>query len=262
MTSTRRASGFTLIEAVIAITITGILAAMVAVFIRGPIEGYVASERRASLTDTADTALRQISRELRTALPNSIRSISSTCFEFLPSVGGGSYRVEAGSGVDILDFTTADTSFDVIAQSNLPASFAPPTPTEHVVIYNLGIPGADAYSGNNRAQIGTTSTSGNIVLTTGLQFPFESPDNRFQIISNNSVVYSCSGGSLLRTTRTIQAAAVCPAGGAVLASKVSACSFNYTPVNLRNGQLTMTLVLTQSGESVQLYHEVHVNNTP
>ena len=43
--STQR--GFTLIEAIIVIVITGILAGMVAVFIRAPIDAYVDSARRA-----------------------------------------------------------------------------------------------------------------------------------------------------------------------------------------------------------------------
>ena len=65
--------GFTLLEAVVVIVITGIVSAMVAVFIRAPVEGYIDSVARAELTDAADTALRRLTREVRTALPNSLR---------------------------------------------------------------------------------------------------------------------------------------------------------------------------------------------
>ncbi|HJW54946.1 MAG TPA: prepilin-type N-terminal cleavage/methylation domain-containing protein, partial [Burkholderiaceae bacterium] len=65
--------GFTLLEAIIVIAITGIIAAVVAVFIVKPVQGYVDSARRAEMTDTADTALRRISRDLHLALPNSVR---------------------------------------------------------------------------------------------------------------------------------------------------------------------------------------------
>ena len=54
--------GFTLIEAIMVIVITGILAGMVAVFIRAPIDAYVDSARRADLTDVADTAVRRVAR--------------------------------------------------------------------------------------------------------------------------------------------------------------------------------------------------------
>src|SRR6185503_18991127 len=72
-----REGGVTLIEMIMVIMITGILAAVSVVFLRGPVEGYVDVARRAELTDIADTALRRITRDLRTALPNSIRVTES-----------------------------------------------------------------------------------------------------------------------------------------------------------------------------------------
>lgn len=267
-----RYRGFTLLEAVMVIVITGILGAVVAVFIRAPVEGYVDSVRRAELTDAADTALRRIARDVRTALPNSLRTTSpasSSCFEFLPAVGGGRYRAalsSTGTG-DILDFSIADTTFDVLANANLPPTPGFAAATYHAVIYNLGIPGADAYNltDKNRAQISGASTADPITLTGANQFPFESPGKRFHVIPDFSVAYSCSGANLIRSTQAISSTplAACPAAGTVLVSNVSSCSFSYTPaVSTRNGLLTITLVLTQSGESVQLYQEVHVNNVP
>ncbi len=72
---------------IVVIAITGVLAAAVAVFIKNPVEGYVDAVRRADLTDLADTALRRMTRDVRTALPNSLRvppsqaacSISNIC---------------------------------------------------------------------------------------------------------------------------------------------------------------------------------------
>ena len=251
------------------IVITGILAGMVAVFIKAPVDGYVDSVRRAELTDAADTALRRISRDVRTALPNSFRLASvggSSCVEFLPTLGGGRYRVEkktAGTGDD-LNFSALDTSFDVLANSNLPAGFSG---TQHVVIYNLGADDADAYAGSNRAQINTaTATNANITMVLpGKQFPHESPGKRFQFIPNNSVVYSCSGGMIYRSTPAISSVpAACPAAGSILVSNVDCAntSFRYSPVSARNGLLAMTLTLTKSGESVRIYHEVQVSNVP
>jgi MSHA biogenesis protein MshO len=90
-----RQGGFTLTEMVMVIVITGILAGIVAVFIAGPVGGYVDSARRAQLTDAADAALRHLAREVRLALPNSMRvgtDGSNRYIEFIMTSAGGRYR--------------------------------------------------------------------------------------------------------------------------------------------------------------------------
>ena len=284
--------GFTLLEAVVVIVITGIVSAMVAVFIRAPVEGYIDSVARAELTDAADTALRRLTREVRTALPNSLREgpPGAACIEFLPTLGGGRYRVaprDAGTG-DILGFSLADQTFDVLAQSNLPppAGFAGTS----AVVYNLGITDADAYNpvlragsglnGVNRVAINAGASGvGLITLAAANQFPFRSPGNRFQVIANNSVVYYCANNAVWRATRALPAGAAlagpaaCPqndfAGPTLLVGNVDCAtsSFTYAPAAAqRNGILAVTLVLTQPGaraaETISLYQEVQVDNTP
>lgn len=266
--------GFTLIEAIITIVIIGILASIVAVFIKVPVDSYVDSVRRADLTDSADGALRRIARDVHAALPNSLRSITGSdadkCFEFLPVLGAGRYR-DAPVG-NVFDFTTTSTfSFDVLANNNLDSL---PSGTNYVIVYNLGISGADAYGGDNRRPVLSvtgTSPSMTVAMPSGVKFPLESPSKRFHVIPDYSVVYSCvdvdGDGVLLRSTRELSATPLssCPGvdDGYVLVSNVSSCSFVYTPaVSKRNGQLTLRLALTQFGESLQLYQEVHIDNVP
>lgn len=279
-----RRRGFTLVEAVIVIAITGIIAAVVAVFIRAPIEGYFDSARRAELTDIADTALRRMGRDVRLALSNSVRipGGAAQCMEYLPTVGGGRYRAECSTqpcpaGEDPLDFTQADNRFDVLGGlSDAPAV------NDYVAIYNLGLDGANAYSGQNRALIAAAGTS-SITLATATAFPFASPGNRFQIIpaSEQAVFYVCvfSGpnidaagngtGTLFRMSRygfnPVEPAA-CPTPAAdtpALATNVSACSFAYSAgTTERNGLVSMRLSIRQKNEEVSLYHEVHVSNVP
>ena len=268
-----RSAGFTLVEAIMVIVITGVIAGMVAVFIRAPVEGYVDTVARAELTEAGDSALRRIGRDVRAALPNSLRTVVASggaawCFEFLPTIGGGRYRVErssAGGGTP-LDFTAAAGSFDVLAYRGTALAAG-----QNVVIYNLGISGADAYvtADANRAAIAAVN-AGLVTLTAPNLFPFRSPGNRFHIIPNNSVVYTCTGGQLLRTTQAIAAnAGVCPAGGTVLVGNVNcaASAYDYAAAaSQRNGLLSLTLTLTQAAargnETINLSQEVHVDNTP
>lgn len=265
--------GFTLVEAIVAIVITGIVAAMVTMFIRTPIQQYMDAESRAALTDVADTALRRMGRDLRLALPNSIRvDATGKYVEFLVTRGGGRYLAEADDLApgNILDFyNAARLSFDVVGP--VPAMAA----NEFVVVYNLGpgIPPADAYdcaAGCNRAAI--ASVAGNTVTLAANPFAaqavkMESPSRRFQVVSG-AVSYGCAGGELRRYEGYAIAAAqpVPPAGGgALLAGGVADCNFSYTPLANQRAALVGLWVRLQNqaaDEGITLFHQVHVDNTP
>lgn len=261
--------GFTLVEAVIVIAITGIIAAVVAIFIQAPVKGYFDSARRAEMTDIADTALRRMSRDVHRALPNSVRITNGgRSMEFLLTSAGGRYRVAMGAaGNDILDFTQNDTSFDLLGPA---LAFAPTTTAlqNQIVIYNLGIPGADAYAGDNRRSYAGGAGS-NIQINSTSPFPFDSPSHSFQVV-DTPVSYRCdpaAGVNTLTRYSGYPIAALQPdppaSGGALLAQNVSDCRFVYEAgITERSGLASMRLSLTQDGETVSLYHEVHVNNVP
>lgn len=261
-------SGFTLMEAVMVIVITGILGALMVSFVN-PLKGYLDATRRADLSDVADTTLRRMANELHTALPNSVRK-SGSYLEFLPTTNGGRYRVEqdcsAACTGDTLDFSTTDTSFDVIGTlSSTPAS------GEEVVIYNLGIAGADAYAGDNVSAVDSSSTTGKVVFSS-MKFPLEPPGYSFQIIGK-PVTFACVGTSLWRfsgyTRQASQPTDIAASPLSTATSKArlatgvdcSVTSFVYTAgVTERVGIVAMRLKMSIGSESVVLQHQVHVTN--
>jgi MSHA biogenesis protein MshO len=264
--------GFTLVEMIVVIAITGILAAVVAVFIRRPVESYVDAARRGELTDIADTALRRITRDVRTALPNSIRVTTAgnvTYLEYLQTSGGGRYRSEPdsiGAG-DVLSFTAADTSFDVIG--TMPAFAA----GNSIVIYNVSATGAtaNAYIGDNRGAY-SSNTASTITLSAAKLYPFQSPGKRFQVVEH-AVTYACdplpAGAGVLRRYWNygfVNPQPAPPVGGsnAVLANNITGCSFDYSTSasTARTGILALSLQITQGGETVRLFQQAHVSNAP
>lgn len=275
MQKARLQSGFTLIEAIMVITITGIVAGMVAVFLRAPVNAYFDTSRRAELTDIADTAARYLARDVQSALPNSLRVDGTGKFvEFVPVKAAGRYCIEAGAGAtwastacaDPLDFGAAGDTFDV---------FGPPVridANDSLVIYNLGIAGSDVYDGSSRrAGVANAAAQSNIGFA-GAAFPLESPSRRFFVVAT-PVSYACdlATGRMLRyagyaipaAQPATLAALNALATPAVLATSVTACSITYTAGAMaRDGLVVIALSVTQSGETVTLQHQVSVSNTP
>lgn len=273
----RAPAGVTLIELVVTIVVIGILAALAGIYIAPALEAYFASQRRAQLTDVADTAMRLMMREVRLALPNSVRIDGSGRFlELLVSKNGGRYRAaNDASGAtteDPLDFA-GDTVFDTLGA--LPSAGGQQVQAgDFIVIHNLGIPGADAYEAGatNIAPVqavgaGALPGEDRITLAAASQFPLESPGRRFFVV-DGPVTYACVGNQLLRWSGyAIQPAQpVARPGGAaeaVVAGGLTDCALRYDTLPLvSRGLVAVRLALTRGADSVTLYYEAHVSNVP
>ena len=271
MRSPRAAAGFSLIELVIVIVLIGVLATVSVALIRQPIDASADVQRRARLADAADQAMARISRDLRLALPNSIRtSADGRAIEMLIAPMAGRYRARpravplpTGDRGDVLDFAVADTSFDLL--SSLPSA---PFAGQWAVVYNLTASGtqANAWAGDNRATIAAGSTVDRIALNPGFQFPFPSPSQRVYVVQQ-AVQYRCANdGRLLRHAghAPALAMAVPPASAeSLLAQDVSLCNFRFQAGDAsRQGLAALSLAITREGESVSLLKSVHLPNLP
>jgi MSHA biogenesis protein MshO len=279
--------GFTLIELVITMTVSLVVVSFVAIFITTPVQGFVDQARRSKLVDAADTSLRRISRDVRRALPNSVRTATSggvAALELLGTVDGARYRAQPpGDAAAILDFSTADGSFNVIGPFTQVAK--PFSSTSHyLAIYNVGVPGADAYAladviTPTGTQIGIASGAApgedRITLSPAFRFALQSPTQRLYLV-DGPASYLCdpatgtlrrySGYAPAQNHATRDSRAELLAAGAsesLMADRVIGCAFTYAPGTAeRAGLISMEISIGEQGETISLLAQVHVDNVP
>ncbi len=202
----------------------------------------------------------------------------------MSTVDGARYRAQPpGTAAQILDFAAWDDSFNVLGpftQVTKPFS----SPSHYLAIYNVGVPGADAYELSNvitpagtAITIAADAATGEdrVTLTPPFRFAYESPTQRVFLVEG-PVTYLCDTamGTLLRYRGYGVAASQAArdshgellAAGAtpsLMANQLVSCAFTYTPGTAeRAGLVSLQLAVGAQGESVSLLAQVHVDNVP
>tara|TARA_R110000782_G_scaffold250847_5_gene338280 strand:- start:940 stop:1782 length:843 start_codon:yes stop_codon:yes gene_type:complete len=278
---TKNKNGFTLIEMIIVILIIGILSGVLFMVLRGPMQSFIDVEKRTRLVDIADTALQRMTREIRLALPNSIRVTGGgAAIEFLRTLDGGRYRaitdsasMICGGPTDaVLDFTSTADCFEIMGSLNNAASIVTgatqaqciASTADCLVIYNTGQINANVYNTDNIAVI-TVAAVNSITFSGAPPFPFTSPRQRFFVV-DTPVSFICNGGEIRRIDNYSITAGVGAAIGGLLVNQVAACNFTYNSgTATRAGLVTLSITIQDTsltGASVTLLQQVHVDNQP
>ena len=295
--------GFTLIEAVVAITIMGIIAGIVAVFIVRPMQGYADLARRAELVEAAESALRRMARDLRIALPNAVRVTdpgtgASFAVEMLPILDAGKYNVNATPACSRINVGNSTTEFGILACFRNPvftALFGAPSTSYRLVINNrdesvytdtsvtspitplgtaitINVHDASVSCAAAVGTCGTASFRHIINLGTAHKFGTTSPNQRLFVVTT-PVSYLCdtSAGTLTRyynyaitaTQPTTTAAfTALNASIALVTDHISTCNMTTTTSDIKNrGLATLTLGLSDEGETIRLVHQVQLDNS-
>jgi MSHA biogenesis protein MshO len=272
-----------------------VLATTLAAFLRPAVDSYLATRVRAELTAQASQALTRMRTDVRSAVPNSVRTPDVNCFETLPSSTGGRYRRlpdtvnDSGPGCTPgancsapLDTSQSVTAFDVLSTLS-----STPAVGDYVVVDPQN-PG-DVYAGSNRGAISAVTTPNaafgkHRLAIAATAFPAGYDGGRFLVVpaAQKAVFYVCSGadgtldasgngkGVLYRLKNygfNAAAPATCPAtaGGDVLATNVRSCRFVYSAnqgATQQYGFVSLQLELARDGETAGLVFGAHVVNTP
>ncbi len=283
----RRAAlrGFTLIELVVTLVLFGLMAATVTLFFKPAFATWIGLRTRNDLATEADHAMRRMLLDIRMAVPNSIRTPSTACFELVPTSTGGRYRIDTDTvtaGAAPADPGSATSSFDVLTPLHVT-----PAVGDWVVVNNQN-PG-DVYSGSNRSDITGASTPAatfgrHRLAITAMQFPLGYDGASFTVVPNaqQAVFYVCSGagstldsqgnapGVLYRLKNygfNAAAPGACPAtaGADVVATALRSCRFLYDAnqgATQQSGFVSIQLEFTRNNESASLVFGGHVVNAP
>jgi MSHA biogenesis protein MshO len=197
-----RNAGVSLVEMIMAILLTSILAAIVTTFISRPLQGHQDLSNRVTLVNSAEISLRRMTRDLRSALPNSVRIINIAgggfALEMLPVVEGGKYCTEGSfCKKKVKNFESWVSAFDYPGCFRDPALIGTLPSDLRVVINNLGTPGDNVYedaalAGSGPGVISTMDTIVSIGVYSNKDSDDDKSDDDKSDDSNNGV---CGAGT-------------------------------------------------------------------
>ncbi|GGD61908.1 PulJ/GspJ family protein [Lacimicrobium alkaliphilum] len=264
----QRTRGFTLIELVSVIVILAIVSVGVFSFVSIGTRIYVDVTERDQILSEARFVLERLNRELRRAVPNSIRiSANSRCIEFAPIAWSSFYEDIAVSPEPATDEIELASLGNYQREMNDRVVVYPLEP-DHIYL------GGDAH---NVAPDANPVSGNTLLLTSDHQFATDSPARRLYI-GREPVSYCLSGNSrLTRHTgyayRDVQSESPTNAGigtGVLMARHIinDPTDANDRPFTLesatlnRNALVQLQLRFELNEELVVFNSEVHLPNVP
>ncbi len=268
--------GFTLIEIISVIVILAVVAAIGSGFIVSSTESYIQTQQRAKLINRSRQALEQMSRQLRDALPNSVRAttagvaqangVAGQCIEFLPVAAAATY-LPVPPATELPD---ADNGAAGIASINTApfvvdfgvARFAAVAPLLASEIYDA----APVSLATLSATLAQGAAANTITLSAIKSWQRNSVRKRIYLAGGATAF--CLESTNLRVYRDYDTSVplgFSPANnsGDLMAENVTAAAFTVANgAEDFNAVVTLNLTFSEGGESVNFVQQVMVRNVP
>lgn len=254
--------GFTVIELVIVIVLMSIVSLAGVEVIRSSTEAYVDMSNRQGLSSAARHAVERLSRELRAALPGSVRT-NANCLEYLPILVAGRYFT--------IPVETPATTMQVV-----PVAADLQSESGRIAVYSVGANVYDTSTGLLSPSASFEPPDGDNVVTLrwsgNHSFAYRSPNDRFYMVAE-PVSYCVDGDYLFRyngyaLNGTQPDIADLPAALPDRALLVDGVSGSVLPFSVaepgltRNAMVEFNLQFSAGGEVLQLTHEAQLRNVP
>ncbi|MDB2552922.1 prepilin-type N-terminal cleavage/methylation domain-containing protein [Gammaproteobacteria bacterium] len=290
-------AGFTLIEMVAVIAISGILAAGMVTYIGDAVIGYESSASRNKLAQSGRAALDRLSVELHNSLPNSLRVSTASgggnqCLEFVPVLAATTYINPpfdaAAAAFDVVQFEPNVESVTDGYIAIYPTKVNEVYDAEHSTTTGFPVLGALEQISSIADTSPASTQLSRVTLASSHRFSERSPSSRLFYV-NDPISYCVSGSRLYRYTDygffdvqpTVEAAAgvcVLSSGDRCLPSSSSGGSkmlitdaidnssltaFRLIPQTLaRNALVAIEMNFASQGDRVRLNHQVLTRSVP
>lgn len=275
--------GFSLIELVAVIMIMGVLATAISQYVIFGTEVYVSSNLRQKTLSESRFLVERLSRELRGAVPYSIRISGFApfleCIEFVPIKASGAYRTDDAAEVPPISPNPDNDIIDVISWSSNEYN-----QNDRMFIY--ATESSHIYGTSDRMnQIDSITETADpqfqIGFSSDVSFAEGSPINRY-FTADHSISYclinvSSDGTSNMYRFVNTSFAAIQPipltavgfASGVLMAEGIKNDLSTESPFEYENAVLTQNSVVSlyfefeaDEGENMFYNHEVHIPNVP
>jgi MSHA biogenesis protein MshO len=263
----RRLAGFTLIELIMVIVLLAIVATVSVQFVGWSTRGALDAGARQQRSLAGVVISEQISRQLREALPTSVRiNKPGSCIEWMP-IHAASHYLNLSVGSPVSGFDAAPLP------GGQPASGRAVVYGYGSDVYNLANPGPVSPPATLSVPTGPDSVA-EVKFTGGAthRFPAQSPERRFYLVG--APVSVCQVGRFLYryenygiNTSPASGLPVTYPGREVIAASLvpNSLKFDIVPPSYQRGAVVsfaFTLEDPESGETTAIHQEVQVRNVP
>ncbi|MFM5058695.1 PilW family protein [Aeromonas caviae] len=255
-----REGGFTLVELVMVILLLGVMATFSSQFIGIGTQIYGDASRREQLMSDARFALERLNREVRDAVPGSVR---------VEDEGGGAQ--EQGACLRFWPIATASRYLGSVVSSGLSIvtpSVLPKKNEDLAIVYPLastGLLNQGCLQGSCTARVTDVGSdvSGALPLTLSNGFVKDSPGQRIYF-ANQQVLYCVRGGSLWRMARPLDDTLSSSETTRLMAEHIRPAAYYFyrEPAAFNQSEVGLRLEFEQRDERVVFHHKLETLNAP
>ena len=287
----KKISGFTLLELIIVIIILGVMSVGISGFITLSTQTYLNVTERDELLSSARFAVERLNRELRNAVPNSIRTIvdnntspTKQCIEFIPIKASTVYTDipvkpdPESNQVSVVSFNISQSTFYScpIAPASNCNDYIVVYPLEESDVYNFDVGLGEGKVSQFKAFPVALDLTDDIWTVPvepdgGMVFDEHSPTERLYIF-DSTVSYCISGidfeltrhqGNSFNNNQLIPASDDSVLMAENLIFDKDELPFTYAEASLqRNAVVQVKLTFDRDGEVISFDNDVHIENVP